>query len=184
MTLNGRPVVPMLALALGLASACAGSGAWPAPAAGSPTAPSSRQAAAAAHAFADARRAEVRFPGGRVIAAEIADTMDRIMYGYMFRPEVGEQDGMVFVFPEPGVHNFWTKNTLVPLDIIWMDENRTIVFIQAATPPCKADPCPGYGPMRTISYVLEVRAGTAAREGLKPGDRLAIVLPGEPGQAR
>lgn len=183
MTLNRRAVVPVLAPAVFLAAACAANGAWSATS-GSAAAPTTKQSAAAARAFSDARRAEVRFPGGRVIAAEIADTMDRIMYGYMFRPEVGERDGMVFIFPEPGVHNFWMKNTLVPLDIIWMDENRVIVYIEAATPPCKADPCPAYGPMRTISYVLEVRAGTAAREGLKAGDRIGIVLPGEPGQAR
>jgi uncharacterized membrane protein (UPF0127 family) len=119
-----------------------------------------------------------------VIAAEIADTPERIAYGYMFRPEIGEQDGMVFVFPQPGFHSFWMKNTLVPLDIIWMDDTRAILHIQAATPPCRADPCPGYGPVRAASFVLEVRAGTAAREGLKPGDRLSIVLPGEPGPAR
>ena len=176
MTLNRRAVVPVLALASALVSACAGHGTW--------SAPSSRQAAAAARAFADARRAEVRFPGGRVIAAEIADTLERIAYGYMFRPEVGEQDGMVFVFPEPGVHNFWMKNTLVPLDIIWMDQTRAIFHIQAATPPCRADPCPGYGPLHATSYVLELRAGTAAREGLKAGDRLSIVFPGEPGPPR
>jgi uncharacterized membrane protein (UPF0127 family) len=184
MTQNGRAVVPVLALALGLASACAGGGAWSAPPSGSAGEPSSRQIEAAARAFADARRAEVRFPGGRVIAAEIADTPERIMYGYMFRPEVGEEDGMVFVFPEPGVHNFWMKNTLVPLDMIWMDGDRTILHIRAAAPPCRVDPCPSYGPMRAVSYVLEVRAGTAAREGLKRGDRLAIVFPGEPGRAR
>jgi uncharacterized membrane protein (UPF0127 family) len=140
--------------------------------------------AAADRAFADARRAEVRFPGGRVIAAQIADTPERIMYGYMFRPEVGEDDGMVFVFPESGVHSFWMKNTLVPLDIIWMDDARVILHVQAAAPPCRADPCPGYMTMRAASYVLEVRAGTAAREGLKRGDRLTIVFPGEPGPRR
>jgi len=184
MTQNRRAIVLVPALALGLASACAGGGAWSAPPSGAPGAPESRQAAAAARAFADARRAEVRFPGGRVIAAEIADTPERIMYGYMFRLEIGAEDGMVFVFPQPGVHNFWMKNTLAPLDMIWMDDARVILHIQAAAPPCRADPCPSYGPMRAASYVLEVRAGTAAREGLKPGDRLTIVLPGEPGQAR
>jgi uncharacterized membrane protein (UPF0127 family) len=106
------------------------------------------------------------------------------MYGYMFRPEVREGDGIVFVFPEPGVHSFWMKNTLVPLDIIWLDETRAITHIQAAAPPCRADPCPGYASMRMASYVVEVRAGTAAREGLKPGDRLTVVFPGEPGPAR
>jgi uncharacterized membrane protein (UPF0127 family) len=83
----------------------------------------------------------------------------------------------VFLFPEPDIHPFWMKNTLVPLDIIWMDDAKTIIHIEANTPPCKADPCPGYGPMRKASTVLEVRAGTAAAEGLKVGDRLRITIP-------
>ncbi|HEV8701409.1 MAG TPA: DUF192 domain-containing protein [Candidatus Polarisedimenticolia bacterium] len=125
----------------------------------------------------DARRAEVRFPKGRVLKAEIADTPERWARGYMFRREVGENDAMVFVFPEPGFHPFWMKNTLVPLDIIWMDDKGAIVHIEAGTPPCKADPCPSYGPLRMVSSVLEVRAGTAAAEALRTGDRLAITVP-------
>ena len=128
----------------------------------------------------DAWRAEVRFPNGRLIAAEIADTPDRWERGYMFRREVRDGEGMVFVFPEPAFRPFWMKNTLVPLDIIWMDEQRTIVHIEANTPPCKADPCPSYGPLRKASTVLEVRAGTAAAAGLKVGDRLQISIP-QPG---
>jgi len=128
----------------------------------------------------DARRAEVRFPNGRLILAEIADTPEHWARGYMFRREVGEGDGMVFVFPEPEVRPFWMKNTLVPLDIIWLDEERKILHIEAHTPPCKADPCPSYGPLRKASTVLEVRAGTAAAEGLKAGDRLQISIP-QPG---
>ena len=186
---------PLLAAVLAVAAAgtCRGISATPPAAAPPPVAPPpaappapalSRQAAAAARAFSNAAMAEVRFPGGRAIAAVIADTPERIMYGYMFRPEVREDEGMLFIFPSPGVHGFWMKNTLVPLDIIWMDGNRAIVHIEEAAPPCRADPCPGYGPMRVVSSVLEVRAGTAVREGLKRGDRLSIVLPGEPGVAR
>ena len=125
----------------------------------------------------DARRADVRFPKGRVLKAEIADTPERWARGYMFRREVGENDAMVFVFPEPSFHPFWMKNTLVPLDIIWMDDKGMIVHIEAGTPPCKADPCPSYGPLRMVSSVLEVRAGTAATEGLRTGDRLSITVP-------
>jgi uncharacterized membrane protein (UPF0127 family) len=139
--------------------------------------------APAAPSLFDARRAAVRFPGGRTIAAEIADTPERVQHGYMFRTEVGEGDGMIFIFAPAGEHAFWMKNTLVPLDIIWMDDTFTIVHIQPSTPPCTADPCPLYGPPRKTSYVLEVRAGTAAREGLKTGSHLGVVFPGEGGGA-
>ena len=125
----------------------------------------------------EARRAEVRLPNDHVVIAEIADTPELQAKGYMFRREVGAGEGMVFLFPEPDLHPFWMKNTLVPLDIIWMDETRTIVSIEANTPPCKADPCPSYGPMRKTSTVLEVRAGTAAAEGLKIGQKLRITIP-------
>ena len=125
----------------------------------------------------DARRAEVRFPNDHLVVAEIADTPERQAKGYMFRSEVREGEGMVFLFPQAGFHPFWMKNTLVPLDIIWMDEAKVILHIEANTPPCKADPCPSYGPPRKSSAVLEVRAGTAAAQGLKAGDRLRITIP-------
>ena len=131
----------------------------------------------AARVFAGAARAVVKLPSGRSIVAEIADTPEREMYGYMFRREVKETEGMVFVYPEAGQHAFWMKNTLVPLDIIWMDDAKTVVYIESNTPPCKADPCPSFGPMRKTSAVLEVRAGTTAVQGLKVGDRLRITVP-------
>jgi len=125
----------------------------------------------------DARRAEVRFPNDHLVVAEIADTPERLQRGYMFRTEVRDGEGMVFLFAQPDIHLFWMKNTLVPLDIIWMDRENTVIHIEANTPPCKADPCPNYGPMRKAAAVLEVRAGTAAAQGLKMGDRLRVTIP-------
>lgn len=125
----------------------------------------------------DDRRAEVRFPKGRLFVAEIADTPERWRLGYMFRREVGESEGMIFVYPVAGFYPYWMKNTLVPLDIIWLDDSFTVLGVESA-PPCTADPCPSYGPpMRKARYVLEVRGGTAAKEGLKPGDRLRVAFP-------
>ncbi len=95
----------------------------------------------------------------------------------MFRREIGEGDAMIFVFPEDDVHSFWMKNTLVPLDMIWMDDDFTVIHIEASAPPCKADPCPGFGPPRKSRYVLEVKGGIVGREGLKIGDRMGISFP-------
>jgi uncharacterized membrane protein (UPF0127 family) len=125
----------------------------------------------------DMRRASVETPGGRKFVAEIADTPERWMHGYMFRQEIGEDEGMIFVFPEAGFHPFWMKNTLVPLDMIWMDDTFTAIYIQESAPPCRSDPCPSYGPVRKARYVLEVRGGTAARERLRIGDRLRVSFP-------
>jgi len=137
-----------------------------------------------AKAAFDARRAEVRFPRGRIVAAEIADTPQRVALGYMYRTEVGDGEGMIFVFPRPDVHSFYMKNTLVPLDMIWMDESFSVLHIQPSAPPCRADPCATYGPPRKAAYVLEVRGGMAVREGLKVGDRLGVVFPGGEGGGR
>ncbi len=125
----------------------------------------------------DPRRAEVRFPRGRLFVVEIADTPVRRQQVYMFRRELGEKEGMIFVFPEQDFHPFWMKDTLVPLDMIWMDDDFMVIHIEPSVPPCKADPCATYGPPRKSRYVLEVRGGSVAREGLEGGDRLRISFP-------
>jgi len=175
----GRAVLALSVAAGSTSGAClagpkGSAGESPAPAKGDAV---EGPAAPPAGARQESRRAVVRLPKGRTILAEIADTPQLWARGYMFRREVGKDEGMVFIFPEPSFHPFWMKNTLVPLDIVWMDDSRTIVHIEAEAPPCKADPCPSYGPLRLVSSVLEVRAGTAAAEGLKVGDRLSITLP-------
>jgi len=164
----------VLALALGVGcAACAPVARGDAP----PRATAPGGTAAPGEAPRDARRAEVRFPHDRLFIAEIADTPERLERGYMFRRDVGEQDAMIFVFPEAGFHPFWMKNTLVALDMIWMDDAFTVIQIEASVPPCKADPCPTYGPLRKARYVLEVRGGVTAHEALRVGDRLRISFP-------
>jgi hypothetical protein len=105
---------------------------------------------------------------------ELAATPESRARGLMFREHLGDDKGMLFVFDEPGVYNFWMKNTLIPLDIIWIDENRTVINISKNTPPCEADPCPSYGPVQKAKYVLEVNAGKADEIGLKIGDEFII----------
>jgi hypothetical protein len=172
-----RPAVRRLALLVTFAWASAPAcGADPGQA-GAPGGVGAPRSGRAAEPGADPRRAEVRFPDDRLFVAEIADTPARIERGYMFRREVGEDEGMIFVFPGPGFHSFWMKNTLVPLDMIWMDDAFAVIHVEHAVPPCQADPCPAYGPPRKSRYVLEVRAGAARAAGLKIGDRLRIAFP-------
>lgn len=161
--LASHRVAPVVIWAFIAACAAAPGGAGETPT-GSPTA-------------TDSRRAEVRFPRGRSFVAEIADTPARWERGYMFRREIRDDEAMIFVFPEAGFHPFWMKNTLVALDMIWMDDAFTVIHIENAAPPCAADPCPSYGPVRKARYVLEVRGGVAGHEGLKIGDRLQISFP-------
>jgi uncharacterized membrane protein (UPF0127 family) len=81
---------------------------------------------------------------------------------------------MIFVFPAAGFYPFWMKNTLIPLDMIWLDAQARIVSIAVSVPPCKADPCPSYAPDGNATYVIEVVSGFARQHHLKKGDHLAL----------
>ncbi len=83
---------------------------------------------------------------------------------------------MLFVFPQEMELNFWMKNTLVSLDIVWIGADKTVAVVHdhmkkstVDTPDDKVAAAGGRG-----QYVLELPAGAAARRGLKPGDRLAF----------
>jgi len=125
----------------------------------------------------DDRRAEVVFPNGRVVVAEIADTPYRMQYGYMFRKKVGVGEGMIFVYQAAGFPSIWMKNTLVPLDLVWLDADFKVAHVERAVPPCRKDPCPSYGSMRKANYVLEVQGGSIAPDQLALGDRLSVSFP-------
>ena len=65
------------------------------------------------------------------------------------------------------------KNTLIPLDIIWINENLTIVDIQTAT-PCKKEPCKIYSPADSANYVLEINAKKSKELGFETGTKVEI----------
>lgn len=130
------------------------------------------------------RRGEVVFPDRTRVTVEIADTDAARQRGLMFREKLGPTEGMVFLFDEPGYHAFWMKNTLIPLDMIWLDDQQRIVGLLDWVPPCKADPCPSYtAPGSPIaSSVVEVQAGFIKRHAVKVGDRLEFVKIGRGGR--
>lgn len=106
--------------------------------------------------------------GERCVTLEIARTPEERRQGLMYRTALAAETGMLFIFEQPGYHSFWMKNTLIPLDILWLDENLTVVHIERNVPPCATDPCPSYRPPVEARYVLEVNAGAA--EGIGVGD--------------
>ncbi len=114
----------------------------------------------------------ITLPNGARIQAELAVSGAEVQRGLMFRPTLASDQGMLFFFNSAAVWRFWMLNTLIPLDIIWMNSDREILFINADTPICEQQPCPTYGPNQRSRYVLELAAGEAARRGLRPGDRL------------
>ncbi len=105
--------------------------------------------------------------GENNILLEVAKTPAEQAQGLMFRTALSGDRGMLFQFPEPRIARFWMKNTLIPLDMIFLQDGK-VKRIIANVPPCKADPCPSYGPMiDEVNQVLELRAGRAEELGLE-----------------
>ena len=103
------------------------------------------------------------------IDVEIAERATDRMRGLMFRERMDENQGMLFVFPAEEPLSFWMKDTPLPLDIIFLGADRTIVTIRENTVPFSEASVPSDRPAQ---YVVEVNAGFAARHRLAPGDRV------------
>ncbi len=114
--------------------------------------------------------------GKHCFGVEVADTPLSRQQGLMYRDHLPEREGMLFVFPAPGRHGFWMKNTFLPLDIIWIDSKLNIVDIAADVEPCRSDRCPLLTPRTDASYVLEVNGGLSLRYGISVGDRVRMSL--------
>jgi uncharacterized protein len=114
----------------------------------------------------------VILPSGAAYRVEIARTPEEQAQGLMFRESLPSRSGMLFLFPDVAPHKFWMKNTMIPLDMIWMDALGKVIFVSADTPPCKADPCPNYGPDSPAASVLEIAGGMAAKEKVTVGSRI------------
>jgi uncharacterized protein len=119
----------------------------------------------------------VTLPNGSVVQAELARTPTERAMGLMDRKALHPLQGMLFVFDKPDSYFFWMKNTLIPLDIIWLDSERRIIHIEERVPPCRKDPCPSYGSWLKSLYVLEVNQGESQLQGLSIGMELKFTLP-------
>ncbi len=108
--------------------------------------------------------------------AEIADTPERHLRGLMFRTQIKDDYAMLFVFAEEEIRSFWMKNTLIPLDIIYLNSDKQIVDMYGSVPPCKTDPCPGYESALPARFVVEINGGLAKKLNLKIGDKIFIPI--------
>ena len=131
-------------------------------------------AASSATAAAPGDAPQVVLPDGAVILVEVVADPETRALGLMHRPSLRPDRGMLFLFPDTNAHSFWMKNTLIPLDMIWIDAGSRVVDVRANVPPCEADPCPSYAPSGPARHVLELAAGQAAAHGLGPGDQVTI----------
>jgi uncharacterized protein len=96
--------------------------------------------------------------------------------GLMFRDTMPADHGMLFLFEHPAMQTFWMKNTHIPLDILYFDQNYKLVSMQQRVPPCRSagNDCPGYPSSAPAQYVLELNAGVADKLGVKEGDELKV----------
>lgn len=122
--------------------------------------------------------------GKNTIKLEVASTLSEIRRGLMFRTSMPEDAGMVFIFhPEQEVW-FWMKNTLIPLDMLFIKDGK-IVKISHSAQPCKAardEDCPRYPSEGAImaTEVVELNGGYAQRHGIKEGDKISFEFPPSP----
>jgi len=116
--------------------------------------------------------------GGRPtdIDAEVADNHLERTIGLMNRESLGENSGMVFIFQDEKMRSFWMKNTLIPLDMIFVSEGLDIVHIGHNVQPCGTDQCGHYSSVKPAKYVIEVNGGFAQKHGINVGDSVFIAL--------
>lgn len=108
--------------------------------------------------------------------AWVADTPARRTQGLMFVRRLDADRAMFFAMGPPQVVSFWMKNTYVSLDLLFIDADGRIVNVAANATPLSLEPITAAAP---VVAVLEVAAGTTARLGIRPGDRLRLVPPGQ-----
>ena len=149
--------VLLAAFALAPAAACQGAGTPPAESQRSPA--GLEQAVLSIRSGAKTHRFTV----------EVARTPEEQSYGLMNRSSLAPDRGMIFPYAPPQPVAFWMKDTLIPLDIIFIAPGGTILRIAENTVPLSLDNVPSGGP---VEAVLELAGGRSAELGLKPGDRV------------
>ncbi len=114
--------------------------------------------------------------GMHMIDSQLATTPEQRATGLMYRQEMPQAEGMLFVFEQASVQCFWMKNTLLPLTAAFIADDGTIVNLADMQPRTTDSHCS----KRPVRYVLEMNQGWFGRKGIKPGFRLG----GQPFQAR
>lgn len=96
--------------------------------------------------------------GNQIFHTEVSDSPETHKVGLMFREYLAPETGMLFVFEESSYRAFWMKNTYIPLDVVWISEQKMVVDVQTLL-PCNVEQCPVFDPKEKAMYVLEVNAG-------------------------
>jgi uncharacterized protein len=115
--------------------------------------------------------------GAQTFNVELATTRDQMEVGLMFRQNLAPDAGMLFVYPSEQQVAFWMKNTVIPLDMLFIAGDGKIRRIVERTIPLSTAVIPSVDEVRAV---LEVNGGTAARLGIKPGDVVHAAALGNP----
>jgi uncharacterized membrane protein (UPF0127 family) len=110
--------------------------------------------------------------GTDTVRAELARTAQEREQGLMYREALASGRGMLFIFPDSQIRSFWMQNTLIPLDIAYLDENLAIVDIQAMEPQTE-DPHPS---ARPAMFALEVPQGWFREKGIEVGAQARVIF--------
>jgi uncharacterized membrane protein (UPF0127 family) len=111
--------------------------------------------------------------GSHRLNVELAATPEQMERGLMFRQELAPDTGMLFDFKQPTNATMWMHNTLIPLDMLFVDANGRIVNIQERAVPLSDAIIAAASPVRAV---IELNGGTAARLGIEPGDRVVFPI--------
>jgi uncharacterized membrane protein (UPF0127 family) len=130
--------------------------------------PAGRAAAAELH-FGNAQLVIVSATGRHPFRVEVATTPAQMERGLMFRKHLAADSGMLFEFAAPTAAQMWMHDTLIPLDMLFVDEKGRIVNIAENARPLSDTAISAAAPVRAV---IELNGGTAARLDIKPGDRV------------
>ncbi len=108
------------------------------------------------------------------VSVEVAESQDEITKGLMYREELGENEGMLFIFQDEKERTFWMKNMLIPLDMIFLDSEKNIVQIVKNAEPCTESLCPLYSSQFLSKYVIEVNSGFADKPNIQVGQEVSF----------
>ena len=116
----------------------------------------------------------ITFPNGTKVRAEFVSHPKDMLRGMKYRDSLDPSRGMLFQHGREGLFRYWMYEVRIPLDILWLDSRGVIVQMVHQAPPCPGpqEKCPAYGGAFKSIQVLELAAGTAAKNALKPGMRL------------
>jgi uncharacterized membrane protein (UPF0127 family) len=112
-----------------------------------------------------------------VLIADVSASNEQKTKGLSVKDELAEKEAMLFVFDNEAQHTFWMKDMKFPIDIIWIDSNKTVVHIEHNLQPCSSELlCPTYKPTDDSLYVLETIGGFAKKHGIVEGTTLKFEL--------